>query len=58
MSNIFDGLEMIFETAANKFDRRFEAVGRKMTRWFLGLMGLVVVNGGFDFVSDKNRTGK
>lgn len=28
---------------------------RKMTTWFLGLMGLVVVKGGFDFFSDKDR---
>lgn len=29
-----------------------------MTVWFLGLMGLIVVKGGFDFFSGKDRAGK
>lgn len=38
-------------------DRRFEAMDRKLTTWFLGLLGLIVAKGGFDFFSDKNRAG-
>lgn len=39
----------------SEINRRFKAMDRKMTTWFLGLMGLVVVKGGFDFFSDKDR---
>lgn len=64
----FDGLDKNIEMATNKSDRRFEtmsseinrrfeAMDRKLTTWFLGLMGLIVVKGGFDFFSDKNRAG-
>lgn len=50
----FDGLGKGFETIDRKFeamDREF--MDREMTSWFLALMGLVVVNRGFDFFSDK-----
>lgn len=64
----FDGLEKNIEAMTNKSDRRFEAMGteinrrfeamdRKLTTWFLGLTGLIVVKGGFDFFSDRNRVG-
>ncbi|KAF8462629.1 hypothetical protein BDZ91DRAFT_797147 [Kalaharituber pfeilii] len=39
--------------------RRLQGVSRasdrKMTTWFLGLMGFVVIKGGIDFFSDNNR---
>lgn len=30
---------------------------RKVTSWFIGLIGLIVVEGGFDFFSDKDPGG-
>ncbi|KAI5839100.1 hypothetical protein DFP73DRAFT_562446 [Morchella snyderi] len=47
-----------FETMGNEINRRFKAMDKKVTTWFLALMGIVVVKGGFDFFSDKNCTHK
>lgn len=47
-----------FEKISEAIDTKFKAMDRKITRWFLAVMGLVVFNGGFDFFSGKNRAGK
>ncbi|KAF8454682.1 hypothetical protein BDZ91DRAFT_556939 [Kalaharituber pfeilii] len=53
-----DKFDRKFETIGTEMDRRFEALDRKMTTWFLGLMGLVVIKGGLDFFASGNRNGK